>query len=295
VLYARRVTWYGRCSVPPRGKKPRSAAKSVHVPEQMTDSMDAVHALPEDRREQEDRFAHELRVQRFLQPDDVTCGPTCLRKVYDFFGVSVGPDQVLGEIDRNEDGGTLAVFLGISALKRGFAARIYSYDLRIFDPTWFELPRPALAEKIHARFPHLPDSKRLRAARAYLSFLEMGGELAFDELTPGLLKSIIDREHPVLAGLSATYLYRFARERQLDDDRLVEDDVAGEPTGHFVVIVGYEHWGRRFSVRDPSHHVPVSPDGRQVVDGQRLINAILLGDVTYDAVLLELWPREAAA
>ena len=35
-------------------------------------------------------------------------------------------------------------------------------------------------------------------------------------------------------------------------------------------------------------------DGRQVVDGQCLINAILLGDVTYDAVLLELWPREAA-
>jgi hypothetical protein len=265
------------------------------LPEQMTDTTSAVHALPEDRREQEDRFAHELRVQRFLQPDDVTCGPTCLRKVYDFFGLSVGEKEVLGEIDRNDDGGTLAVFLGISALKRGFAARIYSYDLRIFDPSWYGLPRAELAEKIHARFPYLPDSKRLRAARAYLGFLEMGGELAFDELTPGLLKSIIDREHPVLAGLSATYLYRFKRERQLDDDRLVEDDVAGEPTGHFVVIVGYEHWGRRFSVRDPSHHVPVSPDGRQVVDGQRLINAILLGDVTYDAVLLELWPREAAA
>lgn len=265
-----------------------------HVPEQMTDTPGAVHALPEDRREQTDRFAHELRVQRFLQPDDVTCGPTCLRKVYDFFGLTVGEDEVLGEIDRNEDGGTLAVFLGISGLRRGFAARIYSYDLRIFDPTWYGLPRDQLAEKIHARFPYLPDSKRLRAARAYLDFLEMGGELAFDELTPGLLKSIIDREHPVLAGLSATYLYHFARERQLDDDRMVEDDVAGEPTGHFVVICGYEHWGRHFSVRDPSHHVPVSPDGRQVVDGQRLINAILLGDVTYDAVLLELWPREAA-
>jgi hypothetical protein len=261
----------------------------------MTYKSGAVHAPPDDRREQEDRFAHELRVQRFLQPDDVTCGPTCLRKVYDFYGLAMGADEVLGEIDRNEDGGTLAVFLGISALKRGFAARIYSYDLRIFDPTWHQLPREALAEKIHARFPYLPDSKRLRAARAYLDFLGMGGELAFDELTPGLLKCIIDREHPVLAGLSATYLYRYARERQLDDDRLVEDDVAGEPTGHFVVIVGYENYGRRISVRDPSHHVPLSPDGRQVVDAQRLINAILLGDVTYDAVLLELWPREAAA
>lgn len=261
---------------------------------EMTETTDAVHAPPEDRREQEDRFAHELRVQRFIQPDDVTCGPTCLRKVYDFYGLRVDDAEVLGEIDRNEDGGTLAVFLGIAALRRGFGARIYSYDLHIFDPTWHGLPQAELAEKIHARFPFLPDSKRLRAARAYLDFLDRGGEIAFDELTPALLKDIIDREHPVLAGLSATYLYRFPRERQVGDDELVVDDVGGEPTGHFVVIVGYEHWGRRFSVRDPSHHVPTAPDGRQVVDGQRLINSILLGDMTYDAVLLELWPREDA-
>ena len=255
----------------------------------------AVPAPQDDRRAQEDRFAHELRVQRFLQPDDVTCGPTCLRKVYDFYGLRLDDAEVLGEIDRNEDGGTLAVFLGIAGLRRGFGARIYTYDLRIFDPTWHGLPRGPLAEKIHARFPYLSDSRRLGAARAYLDFLEMGGELAFDELTPALLKDIIDREHPVLAGLSATHLYRFARERQLEDDRLVEDDVAGEPTGHFVVICGYENWGRSFSLRDPSRHVPTAPDGRQVVDGQRLINAILRGDVTYDAVLLEMWPREVAA
>lgn len=260
-----------------------------------TETTHATLAPPEDRRAQEDRFAHELRVQRFLQPDDLTCGPTCLRKVYDFYGLRLDDREILGGLDRNEDGGTLAVFLGIAALARGFAARIYSYDLRIFDPTWASLSRDVLAEKIHARFPYLPDGKRLQAARAYLEFLERGGEIRFDELTPALLKRIIDREHPVLAGLSATYLYRFPRERQADDDLLVPDDVGGEPTGHFVVIVGYEHWGRRFSLRDPSGHVPLAPDGRQVVDAQRLINSILLGDVTYDAVLLELWPREEGA
>ena len=249
--------------------------------------------VPEDRREQHGRIAHELRVQRFLQPDDVTCGPTCLRKVYDFYGMRVDLETVLGEIDRNEDGGTLAVFLGIAGLRRGFSARIYSYDLQIFDPSWAGLPREELMEKIHARFPYLMDSKRLRAAKAYLEFLEMGGEIViFEELTPALLKGIIDREHPVLAGLSATYLYRFQRERWIPEtDDLVSDDVAGDPTGHFVVIVGYEHFGRRFSLRAPSYHVPVCDDGRQVVDAQGLINAILLGDATYDAVLLELWPQ----
>lgn len=253
-------------------------------------------ALLDDRIEQSDRIDYDLPVQRFIQPDDVTCGPTCLRKVYDFFGVHLSLEQVLGEIDRNEDGGTLAVFLGISALRRGFAARIYTYDLRIFDPSWYRLPAAALAEKVHARVPHLDAAKEVRAARAYLQFLKCGGELAFDELTPGLLKEVLDRDHPVLAGLSATYLYRMPRERHVTGtDLLVDDDVAGNAVGHFVVVHGYEQWGRRFALRDPSAHVPVSEDGRLVVDAHRLINAILLGDLTHDAVLLELWPGGDAA
>lgn len=251
--------------------------------------------LPDERRAGYSRISHELAVQRFVQPDDVTCGPTCLRKVYNFFGLDVEVEELLGELDRNEDGGTLAVFLGISAIGRGFRARIYSYDLRIFDPTWAMLDIESLAEKILLRAPHLPSPKVVRAAEAYLRFLDLGGEIRFDELTPRLLKHILDRNHPVLAGLSATHLYRMPRERHdPDSDRLFDDDIAGDPIGHFVVIVGYDHWGRQFSIRDPSAHVPLSDDGRLVVDAQRLINSILLGDLTYDAVLLELWPGERA-
>lgn len=250
----------------------------------------------DDRATAHARVAHELRLQRFLQPDDVTCGPTCLRKVYSFYGLDLSHDEVIASLERNEDGGTLAVFLGIAALDRAFRARIYSYDLRIFDPTWFALPPGALAEKIRARFPYLTDAKRLGAAHAYIRFLEKGGELCFDELTPALLKGIIDREHPVLAGLSATYLYRYSREAwDAATGRARDDDVRGEPTGHFVVISGYEHWGRQLVVRDPFEHVPTSADGRLVVDAERLTNAILLGDVTYDAVLLEVWPAREEA
>jgi len=246
----------------------------------------------DDRVRPDGRAAHELRVQRFLQPDDVTCGPTCLRKIYDFYGIGVDFDAVVAEIDRNEDGGTLGVFLGTAALKRGLRARIYAYDLQIFDPTWAPLGRAELERRVSARIPHLRDPHRMRAAHAYLEFLERGGSVSVaEELTPGLIRASIDREHPLLVGLSATYLYRFARERwDPVQERLLDDDIAGEPTGHFLVVVGYEQYGRRFSLRDPSHHVPVSEDGRLVVDAQRLINAILLGDATYDAVLLELWP-----
>ena len=257
----------------------------------------ATRALPEDRRRDRARVSHELQVQRFVQPDDVTCGPTCLRKVYHYFGVELPVDDVVGEIDRNEDGGTLAVFLASSAIRRGFRARIYSYDLRIFDPTWADLAGAALADKVEARLPHLRQPEARRAGQAYLDFLRMGGEIEFEELTPALLKRILNRNHPILAGLSATYLYRMPRERHdPDTHELLDDDVAGDPIGHFIVISGYQHWGRRFVVLDPSAHIPATADGRLLVDAQRLINAIMLGALTYDAVLLELWPanREAA-
>lgn len=253
--------------------------------------MNPVTAPNDERVRATSRVAHELDVARVLQPDEVTCGPTSLSGVYSFYGDTSTIDEVIEALERLEDGGTLAVFLGIAALKRGYSARIYSYDLRIFDPTWFNLPKDGLKEKILARFPYLRDEKRLRAANAYIEFLELGGELAFDELTPSLMKSIIDRGHPILAGLSATYLYRFARERWDENaHKHVDDDVRGEPTGHFVIISGYDHWGRSLSVVDPSEHVPACPNGRVTVDSERLINAILLGDVTYDAVLLEVWP-----
>ncbi|MBR9988219.1 MAG: C39 family peptidase [Gemmatimonadetes bacterium] len=244
----------------------------------------------EDRTD-ESAIARELPVHHFVQPDDVTCGPTCLRKVYDYYGIDIDDDVLVDAIERNEDGGTLAVFLGMAAMRHGLSARIYSYDLQIFDPTWTNLPRAELIGKIRARSPYLTDAKRRGAAVAYVRYLEKGGELAFDELTPALLKSIVDRGHPVLAGLSATYLYGFARERWDEvGGRLVDDDVAGDPTGHFIVVSGYDQWGRRLTVLDPSEHVPATPDGRLIVSAERLINSILLGDVTYDAVLLELWP-----
>ncbi len=246
--------------------------------------------VQEDRKLQRSRRAHELKIELFTQPDEFSCGPTCLAKVYSYFGLEASLDQVLNEIDRNEDGGTLAVFLGLAALKRGLAARIFSYDLRIFDPTWRHLSPKELHDKIRLRIPHLSSAKARRSAKAYLEFLDLGGSIGFEELTPALLKRLLDRDHPVLAGLSATHLYSFMREvHDPVTGEVFDDDIAGEPTGHFIVINGYENWGRRFIVRDPSSHVPQTPDGRLVVDAQRLINSILLGDLTYDAVLLEVW------
>jgi hypothetical protein len=229
------------------------------------------------------RRAIVLDVPRFEQPDDVTCGPTCLAQVYRYYGYERPLEEIIHETRRNPDGGTLAVYLGISALRNGFRATMYSYNLRVFDPTWRDLEVSALIDKLRLRADAV-GSKRLRASlEAYIAYLEEGGAVRFDDLSRDLLVAILKQGNPILTGLSATYLYGTPRER---NDRY--DDVRGEPVGHFVVICGYHPDRDRFLVRDPSSHIPFSRTGRYTVESDRLISAILLGDVTYDAVLLVL-------
>src|SRR5262245_7206699 len=75
-----------------------------------------------------DRAPVLLEVERFAQPDDVTCGPTCLAQVYRYYGFDKPLPDVIGATARNPDGGTLAVYLGNAALRDGFEATIYSYN-----------------------------------------------------------------------------------------------------------------------------------------------------------------------
>jgi len=224
-----------------------------------------------------------LNVARFEQPDDLTCGPTCLAQVYRYYGYRPSLQQVIEETPRNPDGGTLAVNLGISALRRGFKATIYPYTLRVFDPTWRTLNRAGLIDHLGRRLECVESKSLRRALRSHITFLELGGRVRFAELTRRLLVGVLRKGHPILTGLSATYLYQTMRE--LGNDY---DDIRGNSVGHFVVICGYYPKSDRLVVRDPSSHIPFSRTGRYSVSTERLIPAILLGDMTYDAVLLVL-------
>jgi hypothetical protein len=227
-----------------------------------------------------------LELDMARQPDETTCGPTCLQAVYRYLGDDVPLDRIVEEVPVLSGGGTLAVFLACHALKRGYRATLYPYNLNLFDPTWFDLDRYALAERLYLQVQYRQGSKVQLATRAFLDYLELGGELRFVDLSPRLIRRLLDGGLPVLAGLSATYLYREAREIGLSQ----HDDVRGEPAGHFVVLSGYEERARRVLVADPLHPNPLGPDGFYAVSADRLLTAILLGVLTYDANLLQIEP-----
>ena len=228
-----------------------------------------------------------LHLDISMQPDDTTCGPTCLHAVYEYYGDSISLQQVIEEVEKLEGGGTLAVLLGNHALKRGYKASIYTYNLHVFDPTWFE-KKKSLADKLKAQAAIKNNEKISFATQGYLEFLENGGRLLFEDLTIELIRRFLKKSVPILTGLSATYLYRAERENPDND---IEDDVAGVPTGHFVVLCGYDNEKREVLVADPYRKSPVSGDQYYMVSIARLLGAVLLGILTHDANLLVIEPK----
>lgn len=231
-----------------------------------------------------------LPVEIDAQPDEVTCGPTCLHAVYRYWGSEETLEEVIARTRRLEHGGTLAVFLACDALRRGFDATIYTFNLTMFDPTWFR-PGVDIADKLRRQLAVKQDPRLGHDTSGYLEFLRLGGRLRLTDPTRALLRGILRRRLPILAGLSATFLYRSARDYGPDDR---PDDVRGEPTGHFVVLAGYDRRARSIQVADPYDPHPHGPSRRYWISIDRVIGAILLGIVTYDANLLVLSPRRGA-
>lgn len=231
----------------------------------------------------------QLEVVILPQPDDFTCGPTCLDALYRYYDDELPLEQVVADVPQLEGGGTLAVNMACHALRRGYGADIFTYNLQLFDPTWF-LPGVDLADKLIRQKEAKLNAKLRLASDAYLEFLELGGQLCYEDLTPSLIRKFLNHQTPILTGLSATYLYRNAREFGIDDEL---DDIRGEPAGHFVVLCGYHRGKREVLVADPLLSNPVAGTNKYWVSIDRLIAAILLGMVTYDANLLIIRPRQA--
>jgi len=238
-----------------------------------------------------------LQLEMLPQPDDSTCGPTCLQAVYRYFGDEISLEEVIREAPRLAEGGTLAVLLGCHALRRGYRASIYTYNLRVFDPTWFvedaaktaarRVDTSMIIAKLQAQIGCKESQRLTMACQSYIEFLELGGRIQMRDLNAALIRRYLKRSLPILTGLSSTYLYQAPREFGA---RLDPDDVRGVPQGHFVVLCGYDQQRQTVQVADPYLANPLAKALYYEVGLDRLVCAILLGVLTYDANLLILEP-----
>lgn len=262
------------------------------------------------------------------QPTETTCGPASLYAVYRHFGLDISLEEVIDAVQTNPWGGTLAVHLALDALKRGFAAEIYTANLQMFDPTWFTPGGRDLREGLAAQMEVKTDPKLRLASLAYLEYLDKGGIISMEDISFDLISQLLTRTAevkrsveqsvnqqitqqttqqlppqqadrqltiqltiplPIIAGLSCTWLYRCMRER----DNSIDDDIGGDSSGHFVVVYGVDKDERELYVADPYSDHPFSQEQYYKVSAARLIGAIMLGIVTFDAKLLVIYPRSS--
>lgn len=234
----------------------------------------------------------EIPFQIERQPDMVTCGATCLHALYRYFGLQVDLGQLAKVIPQLKNGGTHGVLLGQHALRHGFGVELITFNLHMFDPSWFRNPGVDLKEKLLRQMEVKTRAGFQRAARHYLDFLKLGGKIIMRDLNAELIRSYLRRDLPVLCGLSSTFLYQ---ETRMIAETNVSDDLRGTPEGHFVVICGLNSDKRTVRVADPYH--PNVHGSKPIYDVgmDRLLNAILLGIATYDANLVILHPPDSSS
>lgn len=230
-----------------------------------------------------------LNVSMLPQPDDTSCGPTCLNAIYRYYGLDLPVDELISEIISLDKGGTLGVVLANHALHHGFQVTLFTYNLLIFDPTWFQ-GKTDIEDKLRQRARFTSSGKQRFAIRQYRQFIRSGGLIRFEDMNRKMLTGYLKKGIPILTGLTSTYLYRDAR---IDPKTNKNDDIRGRVEGHFVVLDGYDKEKRLISIADPYQKNPISGTTSYRITIDRAINAILLGVLTYDANFIVIEPRNS--
>ena len=229
------------------------------------------------------------------QPNDETCGATCLHAIYRHYGLDISLTEVIAGLRQSLSGGTLATLVGRHALEHGFNVTVYTNNLFVVDPSWFDLNGKSdgklISDKLREQLKYKNDPHIVSITESCLEYFKLGGKMRFQTLDSHLLNSFFQKKTPVITGLSATYLYRCPRELFTEEGIAVYNDVRGAPCGHFVVLCGYDEEEKHVVVADPHRENPLAHNNYYSVDIHRLINAIMLGVITSDGTLVVIEPK----
>lgn len=234
-----------------------------------------------------------LNVSILPQPNYVTCGPTSLHAIYQYYDDPMTLNQVIQETGFLNTGGTLAVILGCHALSHGYEAVLHSNNLFVLDPSWFRGKNISLIEKLEQQLLQKKEEKILYTTEAYLSFLKLGGRICFSPIDRPLINTYLEKKIPILTGVNATYFYQTMRDHTVSDDLGLYDEWIGEPSGHFLVIHGFQEEQDELTIADPFTPHPLSCEHHYTVSFSHWLHAHLLGATSYDAELLAIWPKNA--
>src|SRR5690606_42059421 len=118
-------------------------------------------------------------------------GPAYLHAAYRYYAAAIALDRVIADSRIVSEGGTLDCFLAHHALERASRVTLYTYNLALFDPSWFALRPEAIRQKLIAQARAKRTAKLRLATRGYVEFLDRGGRLRLRDLEARLLRRLL--------------------------------------------------------------------------------------------------------
>lgn len=219
-----------------------------------------------------------LNVERFAQPDNITCGPTSLRMVLNYYGKSVSHEEMMKHFTLFPGIGVLDPHICLAAKAMGFQAKTISFNFRVIHPSWTRLSREELLAKLKEYLPGIANYKDSVSTAGYIRWLEQGRRVEFQTLSRRLIVSYLQKGIPVIAALDMEYLYQ---------GTVNWSEFRPEHATHFVVIFGYDAEKDAFQIADPWYEVPIPNEGGVYsVPADHLLMSILLGFQVNDADLV---------
>lgn len=142
--------------------------------------------------------------------------------------------------------GTWTSYLGIYAIKQGFDVLLYYCNVRYIDPSWFNLPRRKLMKKLKTALKKEKNKRKKDGLISLLDYIKEKGKIIFQIPSKNLIINYLKTKCPVIVCVTNTILHNKKR----FDFKKQKTSEYGEPSGHFIVISGYENGN--FIISDPS-------------------------------------------
>jgi hypothetical protein len=211
-----------------------------------------------------------LSVPQFNQIKPYSCIPACLQEVFGYYGESITQEEIM-KTSENPKMGMSLIEVGIFSLKHNYKPLIITNNVNIFDPTWFKLDSTKLKLNLKKRAKFVDDLNQFMIDK-YIKFLNLGGEINFETISPALFEKYLSMEIPIIMELASTFLYKLAKSSHPGG---FDDAIRGQIEGHGVVIAGFDKKDK-FLIIDPNSKKSPSKTGVYWVDGAELMMSFAL-------------------
>lgn len=166
-----------------------------------------------------------LSVPLFLQPENsLDCGPTCIKMILAYYGISKELDELKSQLFYNEVG-TSAYDNGYLLVKNGLSATAYMSNPLLFNPEIICTlnTNEDIANYIKSKRDFDENfAKYKNNLDTFEKYFTHGGQMKLEIPTIAHIKLAIDNDNPVFVIMNAQVLG------------------SNEGTFHFVVITGYD-------------------------------------------------------